>query len=47
MFAGLLAGVTYALERVRIVPENAVDCAGLLIKKEQTSYVAVRVKKWP
>ena len=33
--------------RVRVVPENAVDCPGLLLEAEYSSYVAVRVKKWP
>ena len=35
------------LQRVQIVPENAVDCPGLLLETEHSSYVAVRVKKWP
>ena len=31
--------------RVRKVPENAVDCPGILLKREHSSYVAIRVKK--
>ena len=33
--------------RVQTVPENAADCPGLLLETEHSSYIAVRVKKWP
>ena len=29
------------------MPENAVNCPGLLLETEHSSYVAVRVEKWP
>ena len=34
--------------RVQIVPEIAVDCPGLLLLEiGHSSYIAVRVEKWP
>ena len=33
--------------RVQMVPENTVDCLGLLRETQHSSYVAVKMKKWP